>query len=114
MRIGDVLLAREWVDPAALARAIAEQAHTGRRLCSLLIARGLLDHDEAARALAEQRGIPGVLRRHLDGREPGLAYLIPPELGRTHVALPIGRARNAELIVAVRDPSPICSASSRS
>lgn len=105
MRIGDILLDRSWVAPADLARAIAEQEQTGRRLCSLLIARGLVAHDDAARALAEQRGMPGVLLRHLEGREVGLAYLIPPALGRTYVALPIGRARGGELIVCVRDPS---------
>ncbi len=105
MRIGDILLDRRCVAPADLARAIAEQEATGRRLCSLLIARGLVAHDDAARALAEQRGMPGVLLRHLEGREAGLAYLIPPALGRTYVALPIGRARTGELIVCVRDPS---------
>ena len=105
MRIGDVLLARGLVPPLDLARAVAEREQAGRRLCSLLISRGLLAHDDAARALSEQHGMPGVLLRHLEGREPALAYLIPPALGRTYVALPIGRARGGELIVCVRDPS---------
>ena len=48
-----------WVEPTSLDRAIAEQRHTGKRLCSLLVARGLLDPDDAARALGAQHGVAG-------------------------------------------------------
>jgi hypothetical protein len=70
----------------------------------MLIARKLLDPDVAARALAEQHGLAGVLQRHLAGRDPEVAKLLPAELARTSVALPIGRMRDGELIICVRDP----------
>ena len=69
MQIGQILVEQGWVDPAALARALADQPELGRRICSLLILRGQLDADNAARALAQQHGVPGVFQRHLEHRE---------------------------------------------
>lgn len=106
MQIGQILVEQNWVEPEALARALAEQRATGKRICSLLIARGLLDPDNAARALANQHNVPGVLQKHLDNRDQTLARLLPPAFARACFALPIGRTRNNELIVCVRDPRP--------
>jgi hypothetical protein len=50
--------------------------------------------------------VPGVLQRHLEHRDRTLAALIPAAVARACVALPIGRTRNQELIVCVRDPRP--------
>ena len=106
MQIGQILVEQRWVEPAALARALAEQRHTGKRICSLLIARGLLDPDNAARALAIQHNVPGLLQRHLDNRDHALAALLPVEIARSCFALPIGRTGSGELIICVRDPRP--------
>ncbi|HZJ65362.1 MAG TPA: hypothetical protein VFD36_17750, partial [Kofleriaceae bacterium] len=100
------MVEQRWVSAEALARALAEQRLTGKRICSLLISRGLLDPDNAARALANQHNVPGVLQKHLEHRDPALARLLPPALARASFALPIGRTRNQELIVCVRDPRP--------
>lgn len=105
-KVGQILIEQGWVEPVALSRALAEQRHTGKRICSLLISRGLLDPDHAARALATQHGVPGVLQKHLDQRDRALAELLPPAVARAQLALPIGRARNQELIICVRDPRP--------
>jgi hypothetical protein len=104
MKIGELLLAKQLVDKSTLARALLEQPRTEQRLCSLLIARKLLDPDDAARALAEQHGLAGVLQRHLAGRDPEVAKLLPAELARSSVALLLGRKRDGELIICVRDP----------
>lgn len=106
MRIGELLRARGWVDPADLDRALAEQRHTRLRLCSLLIARGLLDPDVAARALSEQHGVAAALARHLENRDPAIANRISSELARSMGVLPIGRGRGGELVVCARDPRP--------
>jgi hypothetical protein len=106
MQIGQILVEQRWVSPEALARALAEQRHTGKRICSLLIARGLLDPDNAARALANQHNVPGVLQKHLENRDHSLVPLLPAAIARAYFALPIGRTRNRELIVCVRDPRP--------
>lgn len=102
--IGQILIRERWVEPEALNRAQIEQRLTGMRLCSLLIARGQLDPDNAARALAEHFDVPGVLQKHLEHRERGLAHKLPSAVARAHTALPIGRTRDGQLIVCVRDP----------
>ena len=106
MQIGQILVEQRWVEPAALARALAEQRHTGKRICSLLIARGLLDPDHASRALATQHNVAGALQRHLEHRDHAVAQLLPAPIARSCFALPIGRTRGNELIVCVRDPRP--------
>lgn len=106
MQIGQILVEQGWVSPAALARALADQAELGRRICSLLILRGELDPDNAARALSQQHGVPGVLQKHLEHRDLSLPPLLPAALGRSHIALPIGRTSLGALIVCVRDPRP--------
>lgn len=106
MQIGQILVEQRWVAPEALAQAIAEQRHTGKRICSLLIARGLLDPDHASRALSTQHNVPGVLQKHIENRDRQLADLLPAAVARACFALPIGRTRSQALIVCVRDPRP--------
>lgn len=106
MRIGELLLEHSWVHGPDLARALGEQRHTNQRLCSLLISRGLLDPDHAARALGEQHQVAAVLQRHFENRDRSLVRLLPAALARAWFALPIGRNRDGELIVCVRDPRP--------
>lgn len=106
MRIGELLVDHGWCDPQSVQRAVAEQRHTGKRLCSLLISRGLLDPDHAARALGEQHAVPAILQRHLENRDTQLAPLLPSPLARASIAIPIGRNREGDLIVCVRDPRP--------
>ena len=69
-------MAKGLVRGSDLARALDDQASTGRRLCSLLIAHGALDFDDAARALGEQRGCPCALAKHLANRDASLTSLI--------------------------------------
>ena len=105
MRIGELLVEQRKLRQSDLTRALAEAA-PGKRLCSILIKRGLVDYDDAARALGEQKGVPCALAKHLAGRDPKLAELIPAELGRSSFALPIGKSSRGDIIVCVRDPAP--------
>ena len=106
MRVGEILLEHGWVDPTGLQRAIAEQRHTGKRICSLLMSRGLIDPDHASRALGEQHEVAAAMQRHLENRDRDIAALLPATIARQYFALPIGRNRERELIVCVRDPKP--------
>ena len=106
MRVGEILLHHGWVDPTSLQRALAEQRHTGKRLCSLLIARGMLDPDHASRALGEQHGVAAALQRHLEQRDRTVVALLPGAFARASFVLPIGRSRTGDLIVCARDPRP--------
>lgn len=105
MRIGELLVEQRKLRQSELVRALADKPND-KRLVSHLIARGLVDFDDASRALGEQRGVPCALAKHLAGRDPELATLIPAELGRASCALPIGRTSKGAVIVCVRDPAP--------
>ena len=105
MRIGELLLEREWVDWETLAMALMQQRESDLRLCSLLVARKLIDFDQASFVLAEQHGCAAALRKHIEGRERSVAALLPTALARRYTAIPIGRAGNGKLIICMRDPS---------
>lgn len=110
MKIGELLLLKEKVDPWHLSHALKEQAHSRQRLLSMLISRALLDPDDGAMLLSEQLGYPAAMQRHLERRDPAMLELLPPELGSRWVVLPLGRARTGAVIVVARDPTPILSA----
>ncbi|MBV8757277.1 MAG: hypothetical protein JO257_08390 [Deltaproteobacteria bacterium] len=107
MRIGEMLLIKERIDPWVLTNTLKEQAATRQRLISILVKRALLDHDEGAMLLSEQLGYPAAMERHLERRDDRLLSIIPPELGARWVVLPIARAKTGAIVVCARDPSPI-------
>lgn len=106
MRIGELLVQRGLVGEDDLARALADQRYVGKRICALLVARGLVDVDAASRALADLHAVSAALTKHFDNRDRGLERLLPAHLARAHGALPLGRLRDGELVVCVRDPKP--------
>lgn len=110
MKIGELLLLKEKVDPWILSHALKEQAQTRQRLISMLINRALLDPDEGAMLLSEQLGYPAALQRHLERRDPTVLELLPPQLGSRWVVLPLSRARTGAVVVLARDPTPILAA----
>lgn len=111
MRIGEILLLREVLDPWVLTQTIQQQPAARQRLVSLLISRALIDPDDGTLALSEQHDYPGAMQRHLERRDPALAELIPAEIGRRWVVLPLGKSRRGGLVVVARDPTPILQAS---
>lgn len=110
MRIGELLLLQEKIDPWVLTNTLKEQPYTRQRLVSLLISRAHLDPDDGALVLSEQLGYPAAMQRHLERRDPAVLELIPAQLGSTWVVLPLGYAKTGALIVVSRDPTPILSA----
>jgi len=110
MKIGELLLLQEKVDPLHLSHALKAQAHTRQRLVSMLINRALLDPDEGALLLSEQLGYPAAMQRHLERRDPSMLAMLPPQLGSRWVVLPLGRARTGAVVVVARDPTPILTA----
>lgn len=110
MKIGELLLLKEKIDPIHLSHALREQAHSRQRLISMLVNRALLDPDEGAMLLSEQLGYPAAMQRHLERRDAAVLDLLPAPLGSRWVVLPLGRARTGAIIVVARDPTPILSA----
>ena len=110
MKIGELLLLQERIDPWILSHTLKEQAHTRQRLVSMLINRALLDPDHGALVLSEQLGYPAALQRHLERRDERVLELLPPQLGSRWVVLPLVRAHTGQIVVVARDPTPILSA----
>ena len=106
MRIGEILHRDGLLGAEDLATALADQRIAGKRLCSLLVVRGIIEPDQAACALAEQFDCAAALTKHLDNRDVSLAKLLPANIARQHYALPIGRMRDGEIVICVRDPRP--------
>ena len=106
MRVGEILHRDGLIAAEDLATALADQRIAGKRVCSLLIVRGIIEPDQAARALAEQFDCAAALTKHLDNRDTSLAKLLPANIARQHFALPIGRMRDGEIVICVRDPKP--------
>jgi hypothetical protein len=119
VRIGDILLADGVIGARDLDAVLSEQlmaragehaagGHGAIRLGSLLYKHGLVPADVIARALARQHAVPAALGRHLEQRDPALAGLLPAELARRFVALPVAQSRaggGLALIVCMRDPN---------
>jgi len=110
MKIGELLLLKERIDPWALSHALKEQLHTRQRIVSMLISRALLDPDEGAMLLSDQLGYPAALQRHLERRDQSVLELLPPQLGSRWVVLPLAYARTGAVVVVARDPTPILGA----
>jgi hypothetical protein len=110
MRIGELLLLQEKVDPWVLTNTLKEQAQTRQRLISLLISRAQLDPDEGAMMLSDQLGYPAAMQRHLERADRELLTLVPPQLGSRWVILPLSRAKTGALVIVARDPTPILTA----
>jgi hypothetical protein len=111
MRIGEILLLREALDPWVLSHTLQEQPASRMRLVSLLISRALIDSDDGTLALSELHDYPGAMERHLERRDPSVVASIPAEVARRWVVLPIGRSTRGGLVVVARDPTPILAAS---
>ncbi len=112
MRIGELLLLQEKIDPWLLSHTLKEQAESGRpqRLISMFVSRAQLDLDDGALLLSEQLGYPAALQRHLERREADVLELLPYQLGSRWACLPLARARTGAIVVLARDPTPILAA----
>jgi hypothetical protein len=110
MRIGELLLLQERIDPWLLSHTLKEQARTRQRLVSLLVGRAQLDPDDGALVLSEQLGYPAAMQRHLERRDPAVLDLLPQQLGARWVVLPLAEARTGSIVVVARDPTPILAA----
>lgn len=111
VRIGELLLREETVDPWQVTQALRDQAATRQRMLSLLIQRALIDHDEGAALLSQQLGYPAAMQRHIERRDPATLRRIPEEIGARWVVLPLAFARSGHLVVVARDPNQILAAS---
>ena len=105
-KVGEILIKEGLITEEDLERAMEYQQKNGGKLGDVLIAMGLVTEKEIAAALGKQLGIPYVSISS-GGLKPAedqnLDQLIPEEIARKYLVLPISRTFNS-LTIAVVDP----------
>lgn len=105
MKLGEVLLQEGLISQEQLSEALEEQQRLKRSLGRILIDRGFVTESSFVAVLAKQVGLEFVdlTEYTIDG---SAASLIPENLSKRYVALPIGYDGD-RLIVAMSDPSNV-------
>jgi type IV pilus assembly protein PilB len=102
-RLGEILIREHAVDASSLARALADQAASGRRLGQLLLERGLISDAALAGALAEQLGIPLADLGHAQ-LDSETTALLPEHIARSVLAVPLSSGDDGVEVV-IADPT---------
>jgi general secretion pathway protein E len=102
-RIGELLIERGKLDPAALERALRLQQESGEKLGALLVTLGLVAQRDVAEALAAQLGLP-LLDAAGYPEFPILEERVSARFLRESRALPV-REDESELTLAMADPT---------
>ncbi len=102
-RIGDLLVERQLVTSEQIRDALEKQQESGSRLGEILVGMGSLSERELVMVLADQLGIP-LSDLRSENPDPAALALIPEEVARAHLALPVGLT-DGRLSVAVGEPS---------
>lgn len=106
-RLGEILIEGGSASEEDVRRALDLQAQVGGRVGRLLVAMGIVGEDVLVEALSRQLRIPKVsLRGRTVG--PGLAALVPSDLARRRLLLPVALSRSGDhevLYVATADPT---------
>ena len=102
-RLGQVLVSRGVVTETQVAAALKAQGDSGKRLGEVLVDIGALDERGLADALADFFGMP-VTDLKRDTPEPSALALVPAEVARENLAIPL-RVDDDALHVAVAQPS---------
>ena len=102
-RLGDLLIARDLVNPSQLAEALLQQSASGKRLGSLLVELGALEERDLAKVLADQFNLKVVDLRKVTPEVEAIAKISEP-VARKLNAIPL-RIAGDKLEIAVDDPS---------
>ncbi len=101
-KLGEILLSWGVVDDNALAQALEYGMQNGKRIGEALVELELCNEEEVVKALATQLGLEYVdLDRNPPPKEA--LELIPPDLIRKHLVLPVGQQDN-RLALIITDP----------
>ncbi len=102
--LGEVLLDQGVIDETGLRAAIDAQSRQGGSLGKALLTEGLATERQIIEAIARQCGMP-FADTSGGAVDPTAASLLPRDVAREVVALPVAFGDGDELIVAIADPS---------
>jgi len=101
-KLGDILMAWGVIDQKQLDQAMEQAERTRRRLGEVLIDLGVAKEEQVSKAMATQFDLEYIdLDHHVMDR--AALELIPDELMRRHLVLPMGR-ENGRLKIIIHDP----------
>jgi type IV pilus assembly protein PilB len=104
--LGTLLVRDGLIGIEQLELALAEKEQTSRRLGEIVVAKGWVDAAALARLLAEQHGLE-FLDLATAQIDPAAATLLPEKLARRYDALPIRFVSQNVVLVAVSDPTNV-------
>lgn len=102
LRLGDMLVQAGIITEKQLQEALGRQRTTGKRLGEILLDGGYITQQDLTRVLEEQLGIESINLKQT-AVDPKTARLIPENLARRHVVIPVQVAKG-RLLLAMRDP----------
>jgi type IV pilus assembly protein PilB len=102
-RLGDILMGEGLLSREKLALALAEHRSSGMPLGYVLAKQGLVAEVEITRIVARQLRVPAVDLSRFEV-DPRILKLIPPELAKRHIVLPLKR-EGRTLTVAMANPT---------
>jgi type IV pilus assembly protein PilB len=103
-RLGDVIVDLGFADREAVEAAIVEARDSGLRIGQVLVEREVVDPGQLARALAERNGLPFADLNMFDV-DHGAANLISATQARRYRAVPIAFLDERTLLTATSDPA---------
>jgi type IV pilus assembly protein PilB len=109
--LGELLVRRGLLERWQLQEALNERAESGQRIGEVIVERGWVTPAAIAHALAEQYGFP-FLSLDDEELDPEVAGLLPEALARRYDALPVRFIDDDVLLVAVTDPTNVMSSDS--
>ncbi len=108
-RLGDILVEKGWITEGQVQSALAAQGSERGLLGTILVRRGLISDDQLGRALSEQYGVP-FMEIVPEGVNPQVVRLLPEELARERLALPVSVAgRTLQLAMVAPDDMDVIS-----
>ena len=102
-RLGDLLVSEGLLSRDALNQALAEHRSSGLPLGLVIARQGLVPEVEVTRLVARQLRVPAVDLSRFEA-DPRLLRLIPPEVAKRHLVLPLKRDGRT-LTVAMANPT---------
>ena len=106
LHLGSLLLRDGLLSAEQIEEALAVKEQTGARLGEIVVARGWVDSSQVAQALAEQHGLEYVALAGAQ-LEPAALGLLPERLAHRYGAVPVRFLDEETILVAVSDPTDV-------
>ncbi|MDF9409769.1 GspE/PulE family protein [Pelotomaculum isophthalicicum JI] len=102
LRLGDMLVQAGVINEEQLKEALGKQRSLGKRLGEVLLEGGYITQQDLTKVLETQLGIESINLKQT-AADPKTARMIPENLARRHVVIPVQVAKG-HLLLAMRDP----------